>query len=385
MVALVRQQGAPVAAAAARAPAAQIDAKAVAHIAKLKRELIEMGYALQQSGLRDTLTQDLVQWHANFLKAFHSKARDQAIGLFTEQLKKILTNPIGYGPLDEDAVLGSDGRTYSKAFLRHFRCSTEEPYRSRSPLDPHNAVPFRTQPHPVVRHLVQWLKKHGQYIAPAEEEKKGDELVEEKKEPPVAKGPDARRAHVPVVREEKKGPSIVDDPDGLRRVIAAQAIQGPIVDDETLELDQLLQEECNIFEDNLNEQVGLLRQETRENVRVVHARLDELERLDEEALAPLRQKAAALQAGAADLERGNVELAEETRRIGVQGDETERDNKRLQILINETKIAQAKRESSGWSDLAGALLTIGACALASWSFGVSIAPMKNGLKVIIPI
>lgn len=63
--------------------------------------------------------------------------------------------------LDENALLGSDGKVYSSAALQHFRSQNPEPYRDRSPHNLDKPAILTTVPHPLASCIVRWFANYG--------------------------------------------------------------------------------------------------------------------------------------------------------------------------------------------------------------------------------
>ena len=119
-----------------------------------------------QSGLHDTMTHLIDNWQHGFRYALRTNANEHEVGAYyISLLQQILRDPISDEPLNENAVLGSDGNTYSPISLNVFFLSLPDIYRNRSPLELEfeNPAPFVTypHPHPVVSHLIGWLRRHG--------------------------------------------------------------------------------------------------------------------------------------------------------------------------------------------------------------------------------
>jgi hypothetical protein len=116
---------------------------------------------IAESGLRDEMTQKIKDWQNRFSAALKTSADEERVcNTYIDLLQKLLCDPITHAPLDAHAVIGNDGRTYGQMSLAVYLYSVPEMYRNRSPLDITNPDPFMIAPHPVVRHMMKWLKGH---------------------------------------------------------------------------------------------------------------------------------------------------------------------------------------------------------------------------------
>lgn len=146
-------------------PDLQIPRKLPAEIAQLEE--------LFASTLQDELTQVVQTWLARFKEAAQLRhvPPAQVLDQFLTLLEKILVIPGCNFPLDEEALLGSDGIVYSRKFLCLNRARSEAPYDVRSPFRPDDPRPLTAEPHEPIRAVVRWLKAHRpQFIAHAIED-----------------------------------------------------------------------------------------------------------------------------------------------------------------------------------------------------------------------
>lgn len=151
-------------------------------IRKLRSEVAAMKTLLNESQMDDELTEGIREWYFLYAEALTTNRNTQAVyERFLGLMQKILIDPITHTPLDMDAVLGSDGRTYGKKQLRIYLSSLpprskEEPIRS--PLNPNDVTPFTAEqtPHPIVSYFVRWLSLHGSLHLSEEVNKKFREL-----------------------------------------------------------------------------------------------------------------------------------------------------------------------------------------------------------------
>jgi len=132
---------------------------------------------------KDLLSSEILFWRDNFRDALNTHSNISSIyEKFTVLLQNILVDSLSQIPLDEQALLGSDGFCYSYKAICLLEYSLPEKYRSRAPsdLENPNQSPFTTAPHPLVAHMVKWLKSHEKLlIIPQELETDYQQLVNE--------------------------------------------------------------------------------------------------------------------------------------------------------------------------------------------------------------
>lgn len=136
-------------------------------------ELLEVTEILEKTSSNDELTTSIRGWHKNFALAVagsrpSSSSEQQTFEPDVESvleeylslLHQLFKDSLTLAPLNkEDAVLGSDGRTYHKTSLEEFEIRLPEQYRGRSPLDLENPSSFTVGPHPILREVLEWLEK----------------------------------------------------------------------------------------------------------------------------------------------------------------------------------------------------------------------------------
>lgn len=128
-------------------------------------ELAEIREELEKSPLQDEMTQDIRQWEREFFFSLRRTGDAQTkLNEFTGLLQELLRDPIVQAPLEEGALLGSDGRTYGRMSLCVYLNNAPEQYRHRSPLDVRNEAPFTTTPHPNVDLMLRWLGRRNNLL-----------------------------------------------------------------------------------------------------------------------------------------------------------------------------------------------------------------------------
>ncbi len=151
--------------------------KEVILTARLRRELLQKLDQLDQTLLhfnqQDRLTQIIRAWKDAFravvnTDAFTTEIKDRFFNQLKESLVDALPCQVSegsiiYPPLDDEALLGSDGFVYGKKWLSILWKQLPEQLRTRSPLNPEQPTPFSVQPHEPARFLVRWLHDSGVY------------------------------------------------------------------------------------------------------------------------------------------------------------------------------------------------------------------------------
>lgn len=131
---------------------------------RLGAELTGIGGQLSKFGIDDELSQAIQTWHEGLAAAFKTTAdMEPILQTYIQLLQELLTSSIW--PLDDQALLGSDGGTYGYKHLCLILNSIpeehREKYRNRSPRDSDNPKPFTTSPHETVQYMIKWLKSYG--------------------------------------------------------------------------------------------------------------------------------------------------------------------------------------------------------------------------------
>lgn len=120
--------------------------------------------------LQDSLSPIIQQWHANFTKALRER-RDKGLqesdderlnrilGIHLKQLQQLLVDPLTNTPLDSQAVLGSDGKIYGYKSIHLCMARLPPELRQRSPLHPNLEAPFTIRRHPLIQHMVGFLRE----------------------------------------------------------------------------------------------------------------------------------------------------------------------------------------------------------------------------------
>jgi len=137
---------------------------------QLTHQLRQMQDLIVESGLQDRVTREIELWGRDFLRDLQRSDNDAATcALYIARLQGLLRNPLIQGPLeaqgivqpplDGEAMLGSDGHTYGHQWLAVHQALIPQELKNRSPMHPNDPAPFEAAPHPVARHMVDWLKR----------------------------------------------------------------------------------------------------------------------------------------------------------------------------------------------------------------------------------
>lgn len=311
---------------------------------------------LARSPLQDPVTESVRHWQQQFFSALNLNVDVYRIEHeFTALLQEILKDAISHTPLDEEPLLGSDGKTYSRNSLCLYLHRAEEPYKYRSPFAPHDATPFTTIGHPIAYEMVQWLKKRGA-LQPSLQ-------VEQSYPPP------------PTERSER-----------IRRIQEKQA-----------QRKQQQEEQRELFHQDMNQMQKALAERVQDCFASIHCKaeqlaheqlekIDALEKSDQKQLEALQQAVHELERQATELEQQTEELRRHLHRLNGAIAETERDDIQLQIAINETRQAIRERDRSQIGSLFSALSVIGGCACATWAVQSALAATGASYKAaIIPL
>ena len=128
---------------------------------------------------RDDLGDNISTWADRFenaLKFYDSKTSNSSLEnlekQFLENLTTLLEDPISGKPLDEKALLGSDGYTYNINSLQTYVEMAPAEYKNRSPINPENADLFTTVEQPLVRIALEYLASKGIHLTPLQERPK---------------------------------------------------------------------------------------------------------------------------------------------------------------------------------------------------------------------
>lgn len=136
---------------------------------RLTGELREIETCIRQWGRNDETTQLIDRWRNHFTQALHTNQDErETLRTHIDLMQRLLRDPISREPFTDDAVLGSDGNSYSQETIDVYGLPNALPaeWRGRSPLDIEDPRPFTTTPHLVIPHMIGWLRSHNSLLLP---------------------------------------------------------------------------------------------------------------------------------------------------------------------------------------------------------------------------
>jgi hypothetical protein len=266
---------------------------------RLQVELSRIADRLAEAHLDDEMTQQIRLWRDRFFSSLRSNADVVAIQEeFTGLLQELLVDPISQAPLDEEAVLGSDGRTYGAMSLTLYIHSAPEAFKGRSPLDPQDPTPFSSYSHPIVRHMTSWLKDHQALLHSEELERTYRELMDQRRTAAAAVQQNNRMDRIRRIREQQ------GQRDAERDVARNQR-----------PLDRQLQQAAAEVAQNIRDQFFPVHQRMQDHAEHHFANLADLERRDQRQMIRLRGRVEQLDHEALELEHQNQELHDRVERV----------------------------------------------------------------------
>ncbi len=342
---------------------------------KIISDLLKIQETLQTSKLHDETTEQLRNWQKRFssaLKLNLDKVRIEAE--FILLLQEILTDSVSGAPLDEEAYLGSDGRTYGSMSLSLYQHSAPEEYKHRSPLDLENPAPFTVEPHPLARHLIQWLKERGALLRSESVEKSYQELMQQRIAPPP---PTTRNERIRRLKEKQAHRDQIKE----ARLLAERETFNQIIEETREQTAQMIRESFADIDQRAEET-------TERQIEQIHAQVEH----DREQLRLLREEIANADERARRLDARTIRLRERQEEAERALDQAKRDNFALRIAINETRQALNKMQAKRRTNVLGTVLCLAGWAFGSWalqsvlttmgaSMGATIMPLKGGAMI----
>ena len=253
-------------------------------------------------------------------------------------------------------------------------------YRQRSPLNPEDPAKFTVSAHPMVRHMIHWLKKYKADLHSEEIENAYQKLMAHlKTKPSVSKKPPAPKKTEPLSddREER-----------IRQLKERAAKRKQQQNQKKAEFEENLTQLENDLNQMIQQGFAAIHQHAEEVAAMQAAKLDAIQNKDQEQMEILHNAVENLENEIQQLEQRNEELKSQIHRIHSMVREAEKEDLQLQLAINETRQAIKKRKKSWMKDLCTTVAIVGACAFSSWalqgitSFGqMSILPIEGGAKI----
>lgn len=324
----------------------------------LRAELSEIRDLLRETNLQDGMTNTIAFWAQNFWEALLLNVDDEEIFReFSQLMQELLRDPIFGAPLDEESLRGSDGYTYGKKSHAVWADQVAEIYKRRSPMDPENPTLIDLIPHPVVRHMVCWLKRYNLLQVSEHIEREYNDLI-----------PRQRLARIQRLKDSKVA-----------------------LDRRKAERIALNERELNAEIENILEPLHEVRDLIRNNANEVVAIADEMAENDNQNIQEQRTAIQTIDAEITIIDVRNTQLVQRVNQNSELISETEKEKAKLEIAINKTRKA-IKDQRKGW--IGGVLktaLVVAACAAATWGIGalvgggMAISPLSGGAKVTVAV
>lgn len=232
-----------------------------------RAQLAGITRTIAQSGLEDEMTRNIDTWKQHFMQALQAEADPRETGTrYITLLQQLMRDSITSAPLDEGAVLGSDGNTYGQMSLDVYLLTVPAIYRGRSPLNANNPAPFTTTPHSCARHMVRFLRSYHALQESLELRQNFNRLMAQQQ---VNAPMDAA-----VARQERLNRIYA-------RTAAANQAQAQRLRQQRGNLDRQLENGLAAFNAQVNQLVAPLRQQVGHFHQEGNQQLDDLDRRDE--------------------------------------------------------------------------------------------------------
>lgn len=408
---------------------------------QLRGELEAIERVLAESPFHDEKTELIREWRQRFVEALRLAPHEEVVlQEYIPLMQRILCNPGGRVPLDENPVLGSDGRTYGQMYLDVYRASVAPAFRNRSPVEPQNPRDLAPTPHPVAQHMVGWLRTHDalrfsaglraryEQLRPQIIEMNEQERIERIRAQLAALNEREAAQREANIREFEHGidvrfQAMGDEINrrlaplnerlgGVQAEINAQAAQeGAARARLHARLDAMAerrrQMQAQVDAAAREDQAGidriharieeLLRQGFEQIAAQIDAfrdnaerRIDEVRRADHHAVEQFAQRMEGVRAEINRLEEENRHLEQNQRNVGEQLGRMGQEVQAMQQGINELNSAIDKAEQKDSDSLFKTIGIIGVCVFATWamsamlagtSWGATLSPWKEGIKL----
>lgn len=313
---------------------------------------------IESSRLQDEITLELKNWNDRFLDAlqFHRNP-DLVKEEFLTLLEEMLRDPFNV-PLRRDALLGSDGKTYSRQALSLYLHSTPEEERRSPPLstpqDP--PVSFTTEAHPIVSKLIDWLEQQ-RPLPPLSEalENAYAELVAKNELPTI---PTVQSEKIRSRRERRRQQNLEAKAKSERLAQNLAVIKQELAERVQQEFAPL-HERVDAAAQTRLEQIAALSEKDKEKLDLVERRIEELH------------------TGTQQLEEHNEGLRRRFVLTGQALQDVKVQDAKLAIAINDTRIAIRKRKEREARSTWTAIAVVGLCMVGGWALG-SICSAAGG-------
>ncbi len=333
----------------------------------LQAELAAVRNEIRYFNSNDEISREIDIWERNFTEALNVPNINAAAVLqaYIYLLQQILTDTITDTPLDDKALLGTDGRTYGYKHLCIHLNKVSEHYRNRSPINPDSKDKFSTKEHLLASYMIGWLARHNAKIESEEINRAFENLK-----------PDQVQLIIP---NEKN--------DRIRRVVEMQLQK----DKEALRYESLrrdIQQQHIVLLDRLfipfYERIQGFNTE-------VQGRLANIAERDTQECDQINKKLEQL----AEEIRGDQEKIETLdARISYLGDEISeagRNDLIIQRRIIEVDKAIKERKKNKWGTILKCVGMAAVCCVATWALSAALSstalkagilPMQGGAKLM---
>ena len=332
---------------------------------QLLHELHSIQTQLNDSGMKDEMSNEIASWCRDFTTALASKVDPKIVlGKFIIRMQELLKDPLALtsshslAPLDDRTLYGSDGRTYGYMTYSLYLISAPSEFRERSPLEPNNEKPFIVNPHFNVRFMINWLKTHDAQLHCPEIVDLYDQLSSQKVLPAIATTDHERRRQRILARQAQLDRELASQPEAL--------------DQETMSRVQSYSQE----------RFAQLHQDARESyekdlkrVELMSQNDKKLKEIQDRAIEKLEKEAEALKNDLQELRNKKKELEGE---IGG----AHQDLNNLETTMNEARAALKERDKAWVKDLLITASIIAGCyagTLALQQYGLHLFPLPRGL------
>ena len=319
-----------------------------------------IGEILAASFLHDPLTEGIRSWHKEFTGSIQLETidKEKILNQYLDQLEKILIVPLCNFPLDEEAMLGSDGHTYGRKFLCVHRFKSESPFDQRSPLRPDDPAPLTAVPHEIARSMVCWLKRYRPLFS--------SELVE------------TEYRQIP----QDKMPLFPDKPakanplqEKLQRIMQEELVRKQEHEQRERELSLQRNQLETLIDQVVFKQLAILQEQTVQKDTAMHGRLNHVEGQVQIAVAAFKEKFEQIESNLQNLDHEIAELKGQLNRVGEEIVSAKTDNLRLQTGIKQTEKVIRDREKGALKEFFTGVAVVGACVLGAWAASVIIKSM----------
>jgi hypothetical protein len=319
-----------------------------------------IGEILAASSLHDPLTEGIRIWHKEFTDAIQLKTidKEKVLNQFLDKLEKILIVPLCNFPLDEEAMLGSDGHTYGRKFLCVHRFKSESPFNQRSPLRPDDPTPLTAIPHEIARAMVCWLKRYRPHFS--------SELVErEYRQIPQDK--------MPLFPEKPAKANPLQEK--LQRIVLEELARKQEHEQRERELSQQRGQLEALIDQVVFKRLTILQEQTAQKDAAMNGRLNHVEGQVQIAVAVFKEKYDQIESNLNNLDHEIAGLKDQLKRVGEEIISAHTDNLRLQTGIKQTEKVIRDREKGALKEFFTGVAVMGACVLGAWAASVIIKSM----------